>query len=740
MKKLKSLIFIVTIIFIFSTITAFSTTVYAEDNRIEVSIIEGESNDIDLIPVYGGNLIQPTIDMVTGYPAYFYTEGGFWQKKNGDNWETIDKNEKFRAGTWRYSCKIFIDTNPSYNDGIQDGTTHRLAENITISVNGNKWTADTSTINTDEFYSYTRVYSNEYEIQEPEIMYVYDSDDLNIGTNKATIPIQEFSIVNCVEGGTKPYKFSKKSGPNWVNVSNNGIISGTPKAAGTNEDLVIQISDSSAETQVKTLTISVANTELAPSQRETISEIIATSENIDSIPNLNVMLGQPQINVTNNKPVYFNTNNVIWQKREIDKQDWNDKQPPEKFTVGIWRYSCTIYVENNEEYFENAGSTHKLSDKTKVIVNGEEWKIGNVQIGSDYSIATVYSKEYYITEPGTFIVSFNTNEGSFIESKIVEAGAKVSKPKDPTRRGYVFDGWYADKQLKNVFNFNTSTISAHTVIYAKWHKHSLVCIAGKAATCTATGNITYYKCTTCNKLYKDKNATQEIKMENNILPIIAHKLKDVVVSKEKTKATLEKNGKIIRHIETKCTSCGKVFGTKTTTEKVYYAKTIKLSKKTFKYNKKVQKPTLIIKDSKGKVIDESCYTLKYSNKNSKKVGEYTVTVTFKNKYKGTKLLKYRIKPQGTTIKKLKPSSKQFKVIWKKNTEQTTGYQIQYATNKKFTKNSNKEFIEDNKKTSRKYKNLKENKKYYVRIRTYKTIKGKKIYSSWSEAKIVNTKK
>ena len=94
----------------------------------------------------------------------------------------------------------------------------------------------------------------------------------------------------------------------------------------------------------------------------------------------------------------------------------------------------------------------------------------------------------------------------------------------------------------------------------------------------------------------------------------------------------------------------------------------------------------------------------------------------------------------STLKKLKAGSKQFKAIWNKNTDQTSGYQIQYATDNKFKKNSSKELIEDNKKTSQKFKDLKEKKKYYVRIRTYKTVKGKNYYSSWSTALTVKTKK
>lgn len=737
MKKLKSIILLLFISLSFILIT--NNSVYAkEDTRTVISEIEGESSDIDLIPAYGGNIIQPTIDVTTGYPAYFYTNRGIWQKKSGNNWENVNQNEKFRAGIWRYSCNIYIDVDPLDNNN-PIGETHRLSDNIKVSVNGaeNKWTAEPSTINEDS--SYTRVYSKEYVISEPDYLVVYDSNKLDIGVNKATISIQEFSISSCVEGGTKPYIFSKKSGPSWIKVSNDGTISGTPLSPGKNEDLVIQISDSSAEPQTKTLNISVAKTEVAPNLRENITEIVATSNNIGNIPKINSRLAKPQI-ITDNNHVYFYTDDVIWQKKELNGQQWSNKQPPEKFSVGIWRYSCTIRVENNDEYSPTAGDTHKLSDNTKVKVNGEDWEIENIKIGSNYSNAQVYSKEYYITEPGTFMVLFNTNGGNFVENQIVEAGSKAIQPKAPIKPGYVFDGWYSDKELKNVFNFNTSIISSHTTIYAKWHKHSLLCIEEKLASCKAAGNSAYYKCTTCNKIYKDKNGTQEIKIEDTVLPIISHELKDVLISKEKTKATLTKNGKIIRHFEIKCTNCGEVFGTNTTTEKVYYAKTIKLAKKSFEYNKKVQIPIVIVKDSKGNIIDESNYTISYSNKKSKKVGEYTVTIKFKNKYKGTKKLKYTIKPQGTIIKKLKTYSKQFKAIWNKNTNQTTGYQIQYATNSKFTKNSSKQLIDNNKKTTLKIKELKTKKKYFVRIRTYKNANGKKFYSSWSEVKTVKTKK
>ncbi|MGN0521254.1 MAG: hypothetical protein ACI4IQ_01305, partial [Eubacterium sp.] len=73
--------------------------------------------------------------------------------------------------------------------------------------------------------------------------------------------------------------------------------------------------------------------------------------------------------------------------------------------------------------------------------------------------------------------------------------------------------------------------------------------------------------------------------------------------------------------------------------------------------------------------------------------------------------------------------------------QTTGYQIQYSTSSKFTSSTSKTVtVTKNSTTSKTISKLTGNKKYYVRIRTYKTVNGEKIYSSWSKAKSVTTKK
>jgi hypothetical protein len=196
-----------------------------------------------------------------------------------------------------------------------------------------------------------------------------------------------------------------------------------------------------------------------------------------------------------------------------------------------------------------------------------------------------------------------------------------------------------------------------------------------------------------------------------------------------TKATTDKNGSVV----STCSVCG----TKKTTT-VYAAKTISLSKTSYVYSGKVQKPTVTVKDSKGNKIATSNYTVTYAT-GRKNVGTYKVTVKFKGNYSGSKTLTFTILPKATTLSKLTATSKGFTVKWAKQATQTTGYQIQYSTSSKFT-SAKTVTISKNSTVSKTVSKLTANKKYYVRVRTYKTVNGKKIYSSWSAAKNVTTKK
>ena len=130
------------------------------------------------------------------------------------------------------------------------------------------------------------------------------------------------------------------------------------------------------------------------------------------------------------------------------------------------------------------------------------------------------------------------------------------------------------------------------------------------------------------------------------------------------------------------------------------------------------------------------YTVSYSS--NKNIGTATVKVTGKGSYTGTITKTFKINPAKQEIQKLTAKSKAFFVDWAQKGS-ATGYEIQYATNSKFT--SAKKVTITNKKTDTKtISKLSGKKKYYVRVRSYTTVKGTKYYGAWSASKSVTTKK
>ena len=237
----------------------------------------------------------------------------------------------------------------------------------------------------------------------------------------------------------------------------------------------------------------------------------------------------------------------------------------------------------------------------------------------------------------------------------------------------------------------------------------------KEPTCTETGVKTYV-CKGCGDTY-----TETIKAKG-------HSYVTTI-----TPATMKSNGRKI----SKCSICNNVQYSNV----INRISTISISKTTFTYNGKTQTPTVTVKDSKKKTLkNKTDYTVTYSN-GRKNVGRYSVKIKFKGNYSGEKTFYYNIVPKATSVKSVKGLSKGMQVNLKLQKTQTTGYQIQYSTSSKF-KNAKTVTVKNNV-SSKKITKLSGKKKYFVRVRTYKTTKfsGKNynLYSSWSSAKTTVTK-
>lgn len=270
------------------------------------------------------------------------------------------------------------------------------------------------------------------------------------------------------------------------------------------------------------------------------------------------------------------------------------------------------------------------------------------------------------------------------------------------------------KECQNADCWETryKTVPAKGHSYGNWH------YAGSwdRPDCTYSGTMT-------KKCKRDGCSAEKYKT----VPALGHKFKTTT-----QKAKLGSNGSVKKV----CSRCGY---NKSST-KIYAPKRIKLSKSTFVYDGKVKKPTVKVYNNCGNLIDVKHYTVTYQ-KGRKLVGKYKVTVTFKEssqKYRGKLTTSFKINPKPTSITSLTAGQKSFTAKWKKVGKQINGYQLRFSSYSDMYNSGYKTFSSPSK-VSAKISTIYGDETYYVQIRTYKTVNGNKIYSSWSKKKTVRTK-
>ena len=464
-----------------------------------------------------------------------------------------------------------------------------------------------------------------------------NNSSYNIKESYVNQEISSFSVIDGVIGGEEPYVFSKTSGPSWINVSSDGTISGTPTVVGENDDLTIRVTDN--EGTFKEITVTVKNTLLDPADREYVAEVEATS-NILSLPIIGKVIEMPTFNVTKGEPAYFNRVMGDWYKKDGD--DW--KIVTGDFEEGTYRYGLQVRIDGA------SGTTHKITEETTVKVDGVDWKITPGFVGNNYSYIIATSPEF---QSRRLEITLDPNGGNGVTQYIPVSNygddwvIEVSSVYEIIAPAcYEFAGWKIGDDIYqggDTFTNITSDITAVAQWKALEHTPKIAVKENeKAATCTKEGSydeVVY--CSTCGK---------ELSRITKKVEKLVHTSKEVVTPKV-IKATLSKDGSIVKTIEQKCTACDKVLSKKDNTTPIAYPKEITLSKNKFTYNKKVQKPTVKVVGSDGKEISSSNYNISYSNKNSKNVGEYTITITFKGNYEETKSFTYTINPKGTSLSK-----------------------------------------------------------------------------------------
>ena len=383
MKKIRKILALALAIFMLAGL--MPTNVFADDTRTKINKIVATS-DTETIPGYGEKVKNPTFTVTEGSPAYFNVGGsGHWIKKEGEEWKKYE-GKTFTEGTYKYEVQIRI--------AGDAGTTHVLDSNgVTATVDGNKWAVSSRPI-IDDTYSFVWTESKEYVITAPvgTPLDFVKNESWNIPLNYEGKAIKTFSVAAGVAGGEKPYTFSKVSGPAWISVASDGTVSGTPNSVGTNENLVIRVTDKNSAT--KEITLTVAKTVKDPSTRTKINNIVATS-NIDSILVYGGQVKNPTFTVTEGSPAYFNVGGSgHWIKKE--GEEWK-KYEGKTFTEGTYKYEVQIRIAGE------AGTTHVLdSNGITATVDGNKWAENSIpKVTDTYSYDWAYSKEYVITETST---------------------------------------------------------------------------------------------------------------------------------------------------------------------------------------------------------------------------------------------------------------------------------------------------------------------------------------------------
>jgi len=412
----------------------------------------------------------------------------------------------------------------------------------------------------------------------------------------------------------------------------------------------------------------------------------------------------------------------------VGMSDFEELQAPNSvqadFYANITNSSCNLSVLDNNVSWKSSNTSVATVD-AKGLVTGVQ--AGNADITAALSslsatkmikvAAAVHEHSWdagKVTTEATCttdgVKTYTCSVCKTTKTETIKAtGHKETEIRNAVEATCQQEGYTGDKVCKTC----GTVLEKGTTIAKKNHTWD----AGKVtteATCTTDG-VKTYTCSVCKT-----TKTETIKATG-------HKMGEW---KTVTAATTQKEGKQ----ERTCTACD-YKETKSIPKLPVKKGTFKVtpSKTAVTYNGKAQKPSVTVYAG-NKKLSSKYYTVSYRNNTA--VGTATITVTGKGNYQNySGKTTFRINLQKTTLFALKSSRKgELQATWKK-TSGNTGYQIQYATNAKFSGAK----VKNTTRTNYTIKGLKSKGRYYVRVRTYKKVGGKYWYSGWSNVRNIRIK-
>ena len=331
----------------------------------EISLIKASCGDL-YAPAVGTEVTLPTIVETGGSPVKVQAYAWYYDDS------IVPEGSYFEAGTYALYASVTL------NDPASD----TFSAFPVLEVNGMSW--DFANVWEEEgtqtayFYCYFTV--------DPAPVVQFNDESFFVPESKVGVPIAPIDIRDGVIGGEAPYAFVKQSGPDWLTVTAEGIIQGTPTVKANSSFLEIKITDKNSDEGLAVIWVDGTR----PDDRAVVYDVDAVTTPADL--RAQVTPGNPIPAVTFNistTGVQLDPSKTYWQKYNAGTDSW-DTVSSGSFEGGRYRYHAGVTIDDPSLiiFVDPRMWTEPQPDTL------EQW---NLESNTD-SEATFYSEEFVIGE------------------------------------------------------------------------------------------------------------------------------------------------------------------------------------------------------------------------------------------------------------------------------------------------------------------------------------------------------
>ena len=347
----------------------------------EVKTITASSDLADIMK--NGNALQ-FVSYTKNESNDIVLDVGYWEKRIGGEFKQVSSGS-FTPGEWKYT---FMATVLSSSD-------YRFATDVTFTSDGKNYSHETEVAEETgegEPYWYIWFTSPVFTVKNDGVLSFAAPLEWDYIQSEAGQPIEAFSVASGVSGGSAPYTFSKVSGPDWISVSADGTVSGTPVSAGLNSPLEIRVTDNNGDYRDILLNVD-ETTDGSYTYVDTVAGTTSLGTgDLSDIMSYGAAIPALSINVTSGAEYGVTFNQGHWMV--YDGTDWVYASETE-FQGGDYLYEAQFDI-NAPDSFANW-----FASDLEVTVNGVPWTCSYLLNDASLCTALFRSPPVTVDDPRT---------------------------------------------------------------------------------------------------------------------------------------------------------------------------------------------------------------------------------------------------------------------------------------------------------------------------------------------------